>query len=62
MNIVHECPFCGAESKIAVDPVAYHRWKVVGDLVQNAFPDMSPEDREVLMTGICSACWKAMGD
>jgi hypothetical protein len=31
-----------------------------GDLVQNAFPNMSADDREFLMTGITPAQWAKM--
>ncbi len=31
-----------------------------GELIQNAFPDLSPDDREFLKTGITSEEWKQM--
>jgi hypothetical protein len=31
-----------------------------GELIQNAFPDLSPDDREFLKTGIIAEEWEAM--
>jgi len=28
-----------------------------GELIQKAFPELSADDRELLLTGICSKCW-----
>lgn len=50
------CPFCGHESTIKVDPRAYSRW-IWGTLIQDAFPDWSADQRELLMTGAHSGCW-----
>ena len=29
-------------------------------LIQDAFPELSKEDRERLITGICPKCWKEL--
>jgi hypothetical protein len=31
-----------------------------GELIQNAFPFLSPEEREMLITGTHPECWTAM--
>ena len=28
--------------------------------IQDAMPDVSPENREMMITGICSSCWKKL--
>ncbi len=28
-----------------------------GHTMQTAFPDLSPDDRELLISGVCSSCW-----
>jgi len=34
-----------------------------GEFVQNVFPEMSPEDRELLISGTHPACWdRYMGE
>jgi len=37
-----------------------HAWANGEDLVQNCFPQLSPEDREFLMTGITPEEWDSM--
>jgi hypothetical protein len=40
----------------------FDKWKD-GAFVQVAFPQMSPADRELLITGVDSKCWDGnMGD
>lgn len=56
MTIVTECPLCGQQHAIEVSDmglIAYNR----GALIQDAFPDLTKEEREMLMTGICPECW-----
>ena len=48
-NITKVCPECGKKTTITVDIDAYARWRN-GELIQRAFPDMSADDRETLMT------------
>jgi hypothetical protein len=50
------CLFCGKTHLIEVDAAAFSRWQG-GANVQVAFPEMAPEDREVLISGTCPACW-----
>lgn len=53
------CPECGAVATIPVkleELIAYEG----GALIQNAFPTMSADDRERLMTGFCPACWNRL--
>lgn len=53
-EIIRTCPFCKKTNTLHVDVDAYSRWQN-GMLVQNAFPDLSANDREMIITGIC--CW-----
>jgi hypothetical protein len=56
------CSFCGKTHLIEVDRGALGRWQN-GALIQEAFPEMAPEDREVLISGTCPECWDTfMGD
>lgn len=59
MTLIAVCPFCGAETEIAVSASDYLNWKN-GELVQNAFPYLSADEREALISGICSTCWDDM--
>lgn len=49
------CPFCGAINHIAVFETDYDRW-IDGELVQNAFPYLTADERELLVSGLCFKC------
>ena len=53
------CPFCGHTTYIQCDKAAYDRWGE-GMSIQDAMPDMNPEYREMLISGICPSCWDDM--
>lgn len=57
INLIVTCPFCGAESVISVFEDDYLAWEQ-GALVQDAFPYLSADDREMLISGICPTCWE----
>ena len=56
-GILCTCPWCGTRNKVFVKPSDYMRWELEGILVQAAFPYLSADERELIMTGICSPCW-----
>ena len=56
-----QCPFCNAKSEVEATLAGLRAWQE-GALVQVAFPNMTPNDRELLMTGICDSCWPAGED
>jgi hypothetical protein len=58
-TIVRPCPTCPAEQRVTVDTAAYERW-LAGAYIQDAFPALTADQREILMTGICPKCWDAM--
>jgi len=53
--IVTVCPFCGHINEIGVNEDDYWDWQD-GELVQNAFPYLSADEREVLISGLCYDC------
>lgn len=56
------CCVCGRSSVAEVKVDALRAWQA-GALVQQAFPDMSPAEREVLVSGTHPDCWQTlMGD
>lgn len=57
VTITGVCPFCGKEWSIAVSALDVAAWQE-GALVQNAFPYLSAEERELLISGICADCQK----
>ena len=54
-----ECPFCRKISEVTISESSWHRWNL-GELIQNAAPELSPAERELLISGICSECWNKM--
>ena len=60
MQVATKCPFCSSTNTVEVKEQDYKAWKA-GTHAQNAFPYLSTDQRELVMTGIC--CWdSALGD
>lgn len=57
VTIITACPFCGRANEIEVNEADYWDWQD-GELVQNAFPYLSADEREMLISGICPTCWE----
>lgn len=55
------CMVCGEQSLLFVEEHQYNSWKS-GTLIQNAFPNLTPDERELLMTGTHPKCWEEMFD
>jgi hypothetical protein len=53
------CVSCNETRTIEVDPVGYTNWKN-GQLIQRAMPELSAEDREMLISRICPDCWNKL--
>ncbi len=53
------CIECGLTSMVTVSSNEYDRWRA-GEHVQNVWPEMPLEERELLITGTHPACWAAM--
>lgn len=53
------CHVCGNYELWSLNRKAVESWQA-GEYIQNAFPDMSMEDREVLITGTHPACWNKL--
>jgi hypothetical protein len=50
------CTRCSDRKEFVLELERFERWKG-GEHIQRAFPNLSPEDRERLITGICPVCW-----
>lgn len=50
------CCVCGNYELWSLDSKAVNRWKG-GEHIQRAFPDMTAEEREVLISGTHAICW-----
>lgn len=61
MRILRQSPFSGIihEMDLDITQAQMDAWRG-GELVQNAFPNLSPSEREFLMTGITPDEWDRM--
>lgn len=57
MKIERVCPHCHKLQTIEVNEIQYNDW-LAGKNIQRAFPDLSADQREILMSGICPECWE----
>jgi len=55
-TVTTRCPFCGKSNDVKVNEMDYLDW-LDGKLAQKAFPYLSADEREMLISGICPACW-----
>ena len=53
------CPFCGRANEVEVNHMDYLDWQN-GELAQDAFPYLSANEREMLISGCCPRCWSKM--
>lgn len=51
------CPQCGKSSIVRAKWHQFVSWRN-GMLIQDAFPELSKEDRELVKTGIHPECWE----
>jgi hypothetical protein len=57
--ITNACMVCQHVSQLQLDLYSLESWRN-GELIQNAFPDLSASQRELIMTGTHSWCWDEM--
>lgn len=57
MKVQRTCPLCGKQSVLENIPLSGYQAYMNGALIQNAFPTMSPSDREIMITGTHPKCW-----
>lgn len=57
LKIRTTCPLCGKVNYVEVSAIGFMRWQEEGVNIQNALPELSDNEREMLITGICPNCW-----
>ena len=55
MTFERPCVFCGKTHSVDLMEYQFNLWRE-GELIQVAMPDVSVEDREFLISGICPKC------
>ena len=59
IDVAITCPFCGEDHAVEVNLAQYEAWQN-GELIQNAMPDLTPTEREQLISGLCPKCQAKM--
>jgi len=54
-----KCDLCGEEKSVTVPGLGLFKLRG-GEYIQNAFPDLSGDEREFLLSGTCGKCWDKM--
>lgn len=63
MDVVTNCPCCGKENVVRLTTEQWIRYDLFlygREHIQDVLPDLSAGERELLMTGICTECWKKL--
>ena len=53
------CRHCGEEHTMEVSQEGFQKWNE-GELIQNALSELSADEREILISGICGKCYDTM--
>jgi len=53
------CASCSALHTVRLTAEQEQRWRD-GAYIQNVAPELSPANRELLISGTCSTCWDAL--
>jgi hypothetical protein len=53
------CKHCPRKYEVELDPHDLVRW-ANGELIQNAMPYLTADERELIMTGTCGECWERL--
>ena len=54
---INPCVECHQEHKVIMPFDAWVKWNDQGEFIQRAWPEGSNSDRELLISGTCSACF-----
>lgn len=60
IELISTCPFCGELNVITVSEEEYERYYLDGMMIQDAMPDLTPTEREMIISGICPSCQKGI--
>lgn len=60
VTITGMCRRCEVNYAVTVQHDDYLKYYEGGALIQNAFPYLSVDDRELLISDLCGECWKTI--
>ncbi len=50
------CPMCRIENRVELTEKQFQDWQA-GGLIQRVAPNLTADQRELLISGICPKCW-----
>lgn len=56
MTIPKTCMICRKNFMVEIEPEAYRRW-MQGEHIQDVAPELTIDERELLISGICGKCF-----
>ena len=63
MDVITTCPICNKEHSVHLTREQSYKYKDYLDgkgHIQDLLPELSADNREMLITGICPKCWKEL--
>jgi hypothetical protein len=60
MNLKVRCDVCKAVFELQVDASRYQRWKSGEGYVQTMFPELTSDQRELLLSQTCGKCFDSL--
>ncbi len=60
VNIEVACVSCGNPQHMQANADGYIEWRYGDKYIQEAMPELSVDDREMLISGVCGKCWNNM--
>lgn len=60
MTLKIDCVSCHRPQTLPITAEAVEAWRGSDELIQDAFPQLQPGQREMLLSGVCDTCWDAM--
>ena len=59
VTISRQCPLCGKINTVEVKEEDYMDYQN-GAFAQDCFPYLTRDEREIIISGICTKCWDVM--
>ena len=54
------CGLCGSKTILSVPYDGFLAWKSGTTLIQRAMPNLTPDERELLISNTCPKCWNEL--
>lgn len=59
LEVEVECVSCKKAITVVVPTTGYRLW-LSGELIQNAMPELTDDERELLLSHMCSQCFNSL--